>query len=127
VLGELVEEGFTLALDNFAYRPELEPLLRLASVATLDIQALDREGQADHVRRLRGHGLTVIAEKVETRDELEHCLADLLAELPLDERTTEALLDHVGPEGRILRTVLAYERHRNGRRARLNARRAPAR
>jgi hypothetical protein len=79
VLGELVEEGFTLALDNFAYRPELEPLLRLASVATLDIQALDREGQADHVRRLRGHGLTVIAEKVETRDELEHCLADLLA------------------------------------------------
>ncbi len=263
VLGELVEAGFTLALDNFDYRPELEPLLHLASVAKLDVQALDREGQADHVRRLRDRGLTVIAEKVETREELEHCrslgvdgfqgffferpaivsgrptptfrlralaellatpdedldtlehliahdaglshkllrltnsahvaprsqirsirhalallggrtvrrwatllmladtrgqshellvtalvraalcerradrdpgaeadraftvglfsvadalldttMTELLAELPFDERTTEALLDHVGPEGRILRTVLAYERGR---------------
>jgi c-di-GMP phosphodiesterase len=73
VLGELVEDGFTLALDNFDYRPELEPLLALASVAKLDIQALDRERQADHVRRLRERGLTVIAEKVETREELQHC------------------------------------------------------
>ena len=73
VLGELVEEGFTLALDNFEYRPELEPLLRLASVAKLDVQALDRDGQADQVRRARDHGLTVIAEKVETREELDHC------------------------------------------------------
>lgn len=56
VLGELVEAGFTLALDNFDCRPDLEPLLHLASVAKLDVQALDREGQADHVRRLRDRG-----------------------------------------------------------------------
>ena len=43
---------------------------------------------------------------------LETPMPELLAELPFDERTTEALLDHVGPEGRILRTVLAYERGR---------------
>jgi c-di-GMP phosphodiesterase len=73
VLAELVEDGFTLALDNFDYRPELEPLLRFASVAKLDIQALDRDAQAEHVRRLHELGLTVIAEKVETREELEHC------------------------------------------------------
>ena len=73
VLGELVEDGFTIALDNFTYRPELEPLLRLASVAKLDIQALDRDQQAEHVSCLREWGLTVIAEKVETREELEHC------------------------------------------------------
>lgn len=73
VLEELVESGFTLALDNFSYRPELEPLLRLASIAKLDVQALDREAQADHVSRLREWGLQIVAEKVETREELDHC------------------------------------------------------
>jgi EAL and modified HD-GYP domain-containing signal transduction protein len=34
----------------------------------------------------------------------------LLADLPFDERTTRALADHDGPEGRILGAVLAYER-----------------
>ena len=43
---------------------------------------------------------------------LETAMPELLEKLPFDERTTEALLDHVGPEGRILRLVLAYERGR---------------
>jgi EAL and modified HD-GYP domain-containing signal transduction protein len=34
----------------------------------------------------------------------------LLADLPFDERTTSALGDHHGPEGRLLAGVLAYER-----------------
>jgi len=37
-------------------------------------------------------------------------MAALLADLPFDERTTRALSDHDGPEGRILAGVLAYER-----------------
>ena len=73
VLGELVEAGFTLALDNFSERPEYEPLLDLAGVAKLDVQALDEAAQAAHVQRLRERGLRVIACKVETHEELEHC------------------------------------------------------
>ncbi|MGZ8647380.1 MAG: hypothetical protein ACXW08_01885 [Solirubrobacteraceae bacterium] len=182
VLGELVEEGFTLALDNFEYRPELEPLLRLASVAKVDVQALDRARRAHRAplgyvlsdTRGQSHELLVTAlvraalcERRAGRDLnaeadraftvglfsvadalLETTMPELLAELPFDERTTEALLDHVGPEGRILRTVLAYERwplrrprrqraqrhvlrrrrvgHRDGRPAGLSARRAHA-
>jgi EAL and modified HD-GYP domain-containing signal transduction protein len=34
----------------------------------------------------------------------------LLDELPFDSRITHALLDHDGPEGRVLAAVLAYER-----------------
>ena len=34
----------------------------------------------------------------------------LLDELPFDSRITHALLDHDGPEGRLLAAVLAYER-----------------
>jgi EAL and modified HD-GYP domain-containing signal transduction protein len=37
-------------------------------------------------------------------------MAGLLADLPLDERTTRALAQYEGPEGRILAGVLAYER-----------------
>jgi c-di-GMP phosphodiesterase len=71
VLGELVESGFTLALDNFDER--YEPLVGLAGVAKLDVQALGAAERAEHVQRLRDRGLTVIASKVETREELEHC------------------------------------------------------
>jgi EAL and modified HD-GYP domain-containing signal transduction protein len=34
----------------------------------------------------------------------------LLDDLPFDERTTRALGEHEGPEGRLLAGVLAYER-----------------
>ena len=36
-------------------------------------------------------------------------MSDLLAELPFDERTTRALSEHEGPEGKVLAGVLAYE------------------
>jgi len=37
-------------------------------------------------------------------------MADLVGELPFDDRLTEALVDHAGPEGRVLAATLAYER-----------------
>jgi c-di-GMP phosphodiesterase len=37
-------------------------------------------------------------------------MADLVGELPFDDRLAEALLDHVGPEGKVLLATLAYER-----------------
>ena len=37
-------------------------------------------------------------------------MADLVSELPFDDRLAEALLDHVGPEGKVLLATLAYER-----------------
>jgi c-di-GMP phosphodiesterase len=73
VLGELRQAGFTLALDNFDYRPEYEPLLELATIAKLDVQALSPERQVENIGRLRERGVEIIAEKVETHDELEQC------------------------------------------------------
>ena len=73
VLTELVDDGFTLALDNFDHRPAYEPLLDLAHIAKLDVQALSEERVAANIGILRERGVEVIAEKVETRDELERC------------------------------------------------------
>jgi c-di-GMP phosphodiesterase len=73
VLGELVTVGFTLALDNFSYRPELEPLLRLAMIAKLDVQSLSPDELAQHAQRLKDWDLQIVAEKVETREQLDYC------------------------------------------------------
>jgi EAL and modified HD-GYP domain-containing signal transduction protein len=73
VLGELVADGFTIALDNFDHRPEYEPLLELAHIAKLDVQALTEERVIANIELLRARGIEIIAEKVETRDELERC------------------------------------------------------
>ncbi len=37
-------------------------------------------------------------------------MVELLTQLPLDRRTTQALIEHEGPEGHLLRAVTAYER-----------------
>ncbi len=65
--------GYMLALDDFVYRDDLEPMLALASYVKLDIRALGVEGCAQQLPRLRARGLTVIAEKVETREEWRAC------------------------------------------------------
>jgi EAL and modified HD-GYP domain-containing signal transduction protein len=69
----LQAKGYQLALDDFVYRPEFEPLLGVAAYVKLDIRALGLERTAKEVMRLRGRGLRLIAEKVETCDEFRAC------------------------------------------------------
>ncbi|HKJ77591.1 MAG TPA: HDOD domain-containing protein [Gammaproteobacteria bacterium] len=67
-------EGYRIALDDFHYAPEFLPLLDLADVVKLDVRALGADGIEEHARRLWGYpGLTLLAEKVETPEEFEHC------------------------------------------------------
>ncbi|MDA0168474.1 HDOD domain-containing protein [Solirubrobacter taibaiensis] len=74
-LAALVDDGFRLALDDFVYSPELEPLLELADIVKLDLRALAPDALAEHVRVLKPRGLTLVAEKVETREEQLRCHA----------------------------------------------------
>lgn len=75
-LGALSADGYRLALDDFIYRPELEPFLDLASIVKLDISQLTRPDLLAHVERLKGRGLQLVAERVETQAELETCRHD---------------------------------------------------
>ena len=72
-LTELKAAGFSLALDNFDYSDDYEPLLELADIAKIDVQALSIERQAENIELLGTYGIEIIAEKVETREELEQC------------------------------------------------------
>jgi EAL and modified HD-GYP domain-containing signal transduction protein len=66
VARELVDAGFTLALDDFVYDASLEPLLDLARIVKLDVLALGPDGVAEQLSRVRGRNLQLVAEKVET-------------------------------------------------------------
>ena len=72
-LRDAVDAGFAIALDGFRFSPGLEPLLELASVVKLDIRALSGTALVKQVAALRDRGLTLIALKVETREEYEAC------------------------------------------------------
>ncbi|HUO69899.1 MAG TPA: HDOD domain-containing protein [Solirubrobacteraceae bacterium] len=72
-LRELKRRGYQLALDDFEYSPEAEPLLELVDVVKLDLLALGRENFTRHVGRLRPRGIALVAEKLETRGDYAYC------------------------------------------------------
>jgi EAL and modified HD-GYP domain-containing signal transduction protein len=73
VVGDLRRRGYRIALDDFVYRPEVEPLLGLADIVKLDVIALGPDGVAEHARRLAPRGVMLLAEKVETPEERTFC------------------------------------------------------
>ena len=63
----LVTQGFQVALDDFEYRPDLQPLLELASIIKVDLLALSGDELDRTLARIRRHGCRLLAEKVEDR------------------------------------------------------------
>ncbi|QIK37783.1 HDOD domain-containing protein [Caldichromatium japonicum] len=71
----LVEQGFVLALDDFVYTPEWDPLLALARIIKFDVLGVDRAAIAAKIAALpAGHRLHLLAEKVETAEQFRDCL-----------------------------------------------------
>jgi EAL and modified HD-GYP domain-containing signal transduction protein len=75
VLEELLAQHFTIALDDFRLTSETERLLQYASVVKIDVLAHTGQELEDMLASLRdcGLSLTLIAKKVETREEFEYC------------------------------------------------------
>ncbi|WP_432698596.1 EAL and HDOD domain-containing protein [Marinobacterium sp. YM272] len=68
------EAGYNIALDDFVYRPEYIPLLKLAHIVKLDVLALGMEGIRASVEQLKPYRITLLAEKVETYAQLQECI-----------------------------------------------------
>ena len=71
---ELKDRGYAIALDDFTYSPEQEPLLKLADFVKLDYMTLGPEAFATQMALVAGFDVKIVAEKVETHTEHEHCL-----------------------------------------------------
>lgn len=72
-LESLKADGYRLALDDFVYRPELEPFLALASIVKLELLA---DNKAELIRlcgRLKQRNLQIVIERIETHEDLELC------------------------------------------------------
>jgi len=71
----LVEAGFVLALDDFLWFDGAEELLELATIVKLDVLSISRDELADLAKRCRRFGVQLLAEKVETEEQLAFCQA----------------------------------------------------
>jgi EAL and modified HD-GYP domain-containing signal transduction protein len=66
---KLKTSGFRLALDDFTWKPKVDPLVELADYIKVDfVQTAARERQI-LLKRLRGVTVALVAEKIETQEE----------------------------------------------------------
>lgn len=71
---ELKASGYTLALDDFSrITADYQPLLPLASIIKVDITLVPKDELASLVAQLRPLADTLLAEKVETREDYVRC------------------------------------------------------
>ena len=68
---ELKSQGYTLALDDYAADPRMEPLTEIAQMIKVDVQCTSKQEQEQLVRTYRQRGIAMLAEKVETLEEYE--------------------------------------------------------
>ncbi len=69
----LSHQGYTIALDDFVYHDHLRPLVVVADIIKVDVLGLDRLTLQQEVARLSHYDIKLLAEKVETRDDLAYC------------------------------------------------------
>lgn len=75
LLEGLKSKGYRIALDDFTPGSDHEALLPLADIVKLDLRALDMSSLKHQCQRLTELGICMLAEKVETKQEFEQCLA----------------------------------------------------
>jgi len=73
---KLKRAGFRLALDDFMWKAELEPLVKLADYIKVDFTLLDAPGRASLRKQLNGAAAGLVAEKVETQAEYQQARAE---------------------------------------------------
>ena len=71
----LSHQGYTIALDDFVFHEQLRPLVEIADIIKVDVLALDRSALRQNVARLGQYDVELLAEKVETHDDLTCCQA----------------------------------------------------
>lgn len=66
---DLVNKGYTLALDDFVYTEALIPLIELAQIVKIDFGLLSTVEIAEIVQVLKQYSCKLLAEKIETNEE----------------------------------------------------------
>jgi EAL and modified HD-GYP domain-containing signal transduction protein len=73
---KLKSEGFRLALDDFAWKPKFEPLVKMADYIKVDFMLTGAQERQSLLWRLRGESVALVAEKIETQEEYKQACAE---------------------------------------------------
>ncbi|MCG7990928.1 MAG: HDOD domain-containing protein [Candidatus Thiodiazotropha lotti] len=68
---KLHQSGYTIALDDYRFEERWIPLLPYCSLIKVEILGLDLEKYVEPINDLLSRGITLLAEKVETREQFE--------------------------------------------------------
>lgn len=71
---ELSKKGHQLALDDYAFEADSDPLLPLVDIVKVEVPALSIQQIHNGLPRLRAHGVKLLAEKIETEEEHQQML-----------------------------------------------------
>jgi len=71
---EIALNGYIIVLDDFFYKPNLEPLIEVADIIKIDVIATPLEEVGDLVKKMTERGVDLLAEKVETHDQFQKAL-----------------------------------------------------
>jgi EAL and modified HD-GYP domain-containing signal transduction protein len=71
----LKQAGYLLALDDFVQRPDYAPLVELADIVKVDFLATQGAQRRALAQALRGRGVELLAEKVETGEDVAEGIA----------------------------------------------------
>jgi EAL and modified HD-GYP domain-containing signal transduction protein len=69
----LVQNGYALALDHYVWDDDDDPLLDMVSIIKLDVLTLTLAQLSNAVSHNSKFGVELLAEKIETREQLEVC------------------------------------------------------
>ncbi len=68
--------GFRIALDDFTWKPGMEPLVEIADYIKVDFAASNRQERLRLLDRLRGATVALVAEKIETQEEYREAVKE---------------------------------------------------
>lgn len=69
----LKKTGFSIALDDFSYTQECEPLLEYVDIVKMDIQETNPDSIAALIKNLKQRRIKLLAEKIETTEQFKQC------------------------------------------------------
>ncbi len=68
---DLAAAGYTIALDDFTFKPEWEPLVQLAHIIKLDVRARSEDQTCALIDQLKPYGVKILLEKIESEQEFQ--------------------------------------------------------
>jgi len=72
---DIFKAGYAIALDDFVFKEELKPLIKLAQIIKIDFMLTPIEEIKQLVNMLKGSKIKFLAEKIETYDEFKTALS----------------------------------------------------